>query len=65
MISGLGLPTRTTEIVLFEMQRDDAGQLTALEQVSTALPEKGGRVEAPLLEAFAIGFLGIADLSDE
>lgn len=39
MISGLALPTRTTEIVIFEMKRDDAGQLTALlEQVQTTLP---------------------------
>ncbi len=65
MVSRLALPTRTAEIILFEMKRDDAGQLTALEKVQTALPEKEGRVEAPLLEAFAIGFLGIADLSDK
>lgn len=64
MISGLALPTRTAEIVIFEMKRDDAGKLTALEQVQTAFPQKEGRVEAPLLEAFAIGFLGLNSGAD-
>ncbi len=65
MVSGLALPTHTAEIIIFEMKRDDARKLTALEKAQTALPETEGRVEAPLLEAFAIGFLGIANLSDE
>jgi hypothetical protein len=65
MVSGLALPTHIAEIIIFEMKRDDAGKLSPFEKVQTALPETEGRVEAPLLEAFAIGFLGIANLSDE
>jgi hypothetical protein len=50
-----------TEIVVFEMQRDATGKLVRLEDLHPQLGSENARTaQSPLLEAFAIGFLGIA-----
>jgi len=55
IISGLRVKDSRKNIRLFEMARDQNKQIVSLEQL---LPpqEKDGRIEVPLLEAFAQGF---------
>lgn len=63
-ISRLALYPPQTEVVVFEMKRDAAGTLTTLGNINhQAVSERSA--ESPLLEAFAIGFLGSALKPDD
>lgn len=59
VVSRLTIQPPQTEIVVYEMKRDSANTLIHLEEMeknTTGEPE--AVAESPLLEAFAIGFLG-------
>lgn len=58
IISHLRVYPRTTAMTLFEMKRDAQGTLVALEDFSDEADNRA--VHSPLLQAFAIGFLGSA-----
>jgi acetolactate synthase regulatory subunit len=58
LISQLNVINDLAKVVLLEMKRDTNGTLYALENVDGRLPEPESSVKSPLLEAFAIGFLG-------
>jgi hypothetical protein len=60
LISQLNVINDLAKVVLLEMKRDMNGTLYALENVDGRLPEPESSVKSPLLEAFAIGFLGFA-----
>ncbi len=55
VIAGLEVSTRQTEMVLYEMVRDDQGALRELVDVDQ--PARG-HADSPLLEAFVLGYSG-------
>lgn len=60
-VSRLTVQPPQTEMVIFEMQRDSANKLIQLEEIEKSSTSNNEAVtESPLLEAFAIGFLGSA-----
>ena len=65
-VSGVSLPTGETKITLLEMKRDRAGELETLEPLEGCLnaPEMT-QAESPLLNAFVLGFLGLAQEVDD
>jgi hypothetical protein len=55
-----------TEMVIYEMKRDSEGKLISLEDIDRKIAsENEVQAESPLLEAFAIGFLGSALKSND
>lgn len=60
-VSRLRVHPPHTDMVVFEMKRDSTGKLMSLENLDRQIAaENGVSAESPLLEAFAIGFLGSA-----
>ena len=55
-VSSFEVEGQQTDLVLFEMVRDEAGQLTELKQLEQPSAAAGGYVDSPLLSAFAAGF---------
>lgn len=65
VVSQLAIRPPQTELVLFEMKRDRQGKLTKLETLDLQIKDDPStHAESPLLEAFAIGFLGSAWRTD-
>jgi hypothetical protein len=58
-VSGLDMGTGETRMKVFEMQRDDAGQLQSLDTPARLPQEETTQADSPLLTAFVIGFLGL------
>ena len=54
-ISRLKIKSQETQLVVFEMLRDEEGRLTELEELQSAANEET-QVESPLLVAFVAGF---------
>lgn len=60
-VSRLTIQPPRTEMVIYEMKRDSANKLIQLEELEKNIAgEPEAVTESPLLEAFAIGFLGSA-----
>ncbi len=64
MIYGLSVATRKAQMQLFEMRRDEKGDLKSLEAPKGSLNVQETQVESPLLNAFALGFLGAGQEAD-
>jgi hypothetical protein len=58
-VSGLDMGTGKTQMQVFEMQRDDEGQLQSLETPARLPQTETTEADSPLLTAFVIGFLGL------
>lgn len=56
IVSGLNVPHGKTHIRIYEMWRDEAGQLTDLSPFESDEPPEGAQADSPLLEAFVAGF---------
>jgi hypothetical protein len=64
-ISNLDMETGKTQMKLLEMKRDDQGKLQALEQPDWRKDTGKTEAESPLLNAFVLGFFGLALSSDD
>lgn len=61
VVSRLTVQPPQTEMVIYEMKRNSVNKLIQLEEIEKSGTSKNEAVtESPLLEAFAIGFLGSA-----
>lgn len=63
LVSQLEVETKQTHMNILEMKRDKKGELRSLETLPQ-LTEKTD-VQSPLLNAFALGFLGLAQDTDD
>jgi hypothetical protein len=58
-VSGLDMRTGETRMKVFEMKRDDDGQLRSLNTPAKLSQNETTQADSPLLTAFVIGFLGL------